>query len=309
MENRNDKWIEERRKTIGGSDTPTILGINPFMSPLELWELKTGRRADREPTPAMLRGTYLEAIVAQLYTEKTARRLRRVRRQLRHPEHEWMTAHIDRELLGDERGAGILEIKCPGLQVFGKAKRQGLPQAYAVQLQHYLAVTGRKWGALAMFNAERWELIFFDLERDDELIGLIIDRDQSFYRCILEDTPPADNAQPVPELPPVEPSELITMESPEWKEAVERLLEAREIRTEADALEEEARRTVQQLMDASGAAVAEGAGARIYFRQADGRTTIDTKRLQRELPDVFAKYAKTGAPFKTFRPYFLRGEQ
>jgi putative phage-type endonuclease len=297
-----------KRFGIGGSDTPTILGQNPYQTPLELWEQKTGRRGDQEITPAMQRGTVLEPVAAEIYAQKTGRKLRRVNTLLRHADHEWLTGNIDREIVNDDRGPGVLEIKCPGLNVFGKAKREGLPAAYNLQLAHYLAVSRRKWGAFAVFNAEKWELIFFDVDRDEGLIDIIIAQDAAFYQCVLDDTPPIESISPALDLPPIEPIELVTMDSPAWREAIERLQEAREIRAEAEALENEAKQSIQQIMTETGATVAQGAGARIYYRMSDGRTTIDSKRLAREHPEIFAKYAKTGSPFRTFKPYFLRGE-
>lgn len=297
-----------KRDGIGGSDTPTILGVNPYQTPLELWERKTGRRGDQEVTPAMQRGKVLEPVAAELYAQKTGRKLRRVNALLRHHEHEWLTGNIDREIVNDDRGPGVLEVKCPGLNVFGKAKREGLPASYNLQLQHYLAVSRRKWGAFAVFNAEKWELIFFDVDRDDDLIDIIVTQDASFYQCIKDDTPPIESASPALDLPPIEPVELVTMDSPAWKEAIERLQEAKEIKAEAEQLENEAKQAIQEIMLAQGANVAQGAGARIYYRLSDGRTTIDSKRLSKELPDVYAKYAKTGAQYRTFKPYFLRGE-
>jgi len=296
-----------KRDGIGGSDTPTILGQNPYQTPLELWERKTGRLADQDISPAMQRGKVLEPIAAQIYADKTGRKLRRVNTLLRHHEHEWMTGNIDREIVNDDRGPGVLEIKCPGLNVFGKAKREGLPASYNLQLQHYLAVSRRKWGAFAVFNAEKWELIFFDVDRDDDLINIIVAQDASFYQCIKDDTPPIESTSPALDLPPIEPVELVTMDSPAWKEAIERLQEARDIRAEAESLEEEAKKSIQEIMLARGANVAQGAGVRIYYRLSEGKTTIDSKRLSKELPDVYAKYAKTGAQYRTFKPYFLRG--
>ncbi len=297
-----------QREGVGGSDTPTIMGVNPYETPLELWETKTGRRQQPETTPAMMRGTVLEPLIAELYAEKTGRKIRRVNTLLRHPQHAWLTGNIDREILNDGRGPGILEIKAPGLQVFGKAKREGLPPAYGLQLQHYLAVSGRKWGAFAVFNSEKWEMIFFDIDADPELQNIIIARDCEFWQCVQEDRPPVIDVTPTLELPTVGPSELVTIDSPVWKEAVDRLREAREIKAEAEALEEQAKAEIQNIMTAAGASVAEGAGARFYWKESPGRVTVDNKRLLKEKPDIYAAYAKTGQPFKTFKPYFLRGE-
>ena len=302
----DEAWHERRKHSIGGSESPTILGVNPWETPIELWERKTGRRPDPEETPAMRRGTFLEPLAATIYQEQTGRKLRKVNRLLRHKDHPFLTGNIDRAILDVSRGPGILEVKCPGLQIFGKAKREGLPQQYNVQLQHYLAVARRTWGSVAIFSAERWAMLFFDVDRDQNLIDLIVVKDAEFYQCMIEDRPPAIDAE-IPELPAAEPGELVTMDSPEWRQAVDRLREATAIRDEADIQVADAKQEIVDMMERHNAAVAEGAGARIYHRLQPGRVTIDSKRLQKEQPEVWAKYAKTGAPFRTFRIYSLYG--
>ena len=49
-----DDWLQERSKGIGGSDVATVLGLNPYKTPLSLWEEKTGKtkapRQAKRPT-------------------------------------------------------------------------------------------------------------------------------------------------------------------------------------------------------------------------------------------------------------------
>ena len=45
-----DEWLKERTKGIGGSDVSTILGLNPYKTPLQLWEEKTGKSSGSPPT-------------------------------------------------------------------------------------------------------------------------------------------------------------------------------------------------------------------------------------------------------------------
>ena len=40
----NEQWHEERRKGIGASEASAIIGLNPYMNNVQLWELKTGRK-------------------------------------------------------------------------------------------------------------------------------------------------------------------------------------------------------------------------------------------------------------------------
>ena len=38
------QWLEVRKQGIGSSDAATACGLNPYMSMLELWLIKTGRQ-------------------------------------------------------------------------------------------------------------------------------------------------------------------------------------------------------------------------------------------------------------------------
>ena len=39
----HEEWLEERRKSIGGSDAAALVGMNPYVTPYTLWADKTGR--------------------------------------------------------------------------------------------------------------------------------------------------------------------------------------------------------------------------------------------------------------------------
>ena len=53
------EWHQHRRKHRNASETPIILGVSPWQTPYQLWQIKLGL-VEQEVTPAMLRGTQLE---------------------------------------------------------------------------------------------------------------------------------------------------------------------------------------------------------------------------------------------------------
>src|SRR2546421_1010475 len=53
------------------------------------------------------------------------------------------------------------------LRAFSRMKREGLPAPYICQLQHSLGVWDYTWGSYAVFSAELWSLLWFDVKRDD----------------------------------------------------------------------------------------------------------------------------------------------
>ena len=38
----HQEWLEDRKRGIGGSDVATVLGLNKYKSPYQLWLEKTG---------------------------------------------------------------------------------------------------------------------------------------------------------------------------------------------------------------------------------------------------------------------------
>ena len=305
---------EARKSGLGSSDMPAVLGVSPWVRPEDLFEIKKGRRPEPEESPAMKRGKVLEAVAAELYQERTGRKLWRSNQTIRHKNFKWMLAHLDRRIIGEDKGVGALEIKCPGLRTFAKCRREGLPYYYLVQLQHQMDVAGYEWGAFAVFNSELWEMIYFDVPRDQELIDLIHEKGAEFWNLVqTEEFYPADWSGPLAEAKPVEipdaKQKIITIESEEWAAAVERLRDAKEILTEAQALEKEAQAELMKLMEAAGAAAAEGAGARIYWIPQAGRRTFDVKAFAKKHPEIdLAPFYKISAETRPFRPYFLKGE-
>lgn len=300
------KWLEARTEGLGGSDSPVVLGVSPYKTRYELAleKLRLMPESQLETAP-MKRGKAMEPLVAELYAETSNRIVVIEPQSLVHPDHPFIRGNIDRwiDRGGPEGEEGVLEIKCPGLAVFGKCKREGLPESWQVQLQHYLALTGAKWGSFAVHNAELWELLWFDVKRDDELIDMIITEDGKFWAMIQAGEIPEDT-MPALDLPPLGKSELVKINSDEWIRAVESLREAKEILRAAESLEAEAKGEIRRLMPGP---VVEGAGIRAYLFEQRGRITYDISRILHDHPNIEKnKYAKIGKPFETLRTYFLK---
>jgi len=311
----HEEWLRQRRRGIGCSDVPIILGVSKFKTITELWEEKTGRSTlEQQDSPDMQRGRTLEPIIADIYAEKTGRIVRRVNAILQHPKYPFLLANLDRKTSvpgnPDKSGAAPVEIKCPRLSVFGKIQREGVPQYYYVQLQAEMLVMGASWGSLAVFNAERWELLHFDVPADPELQEQIVSRCQQFWNMVTLDTPPAENNQPAEIVAPaVEPGKLIRIENDQWQAAVSSLRAAQELCKEAEELEAQAKLHIQNIMEAHKAEIAEGAGARIYCSMQAGRRTFDADALKKAHPEIaLDKFYKTGKPYRSLRAYYLKQE-
>jgi len=58
-----------------------------------------------------------------------------------------------------------------------------IPDEYVLQIQHYLSVTGYKGAYIAVLiggNSFRWKFV----ERDEELIAILIQLERDFWECV-----------------------------------------------------------------------------------------------------------------------------
>lgn len=187
---------EARAQGLGGSDAPIVAGVSDRMTALELYFLKRGEFEQDEDDGDLLSwlGHQAEPILARWYQERTGRRVQRCNRTLVHREHDWMLGHVDRLVVGEPR---LLEFK---MRVHGRGwgpdGSDEIPDDVRVQVQHYLAVTGREAADVVAFISGR-DIRLYPIPRDEALIERLIDIEQEFWLGVELGQPPAlDHAHP-----------------------------------------------------------------------------------------------------------------
>ena len=295
-----DEWLTVRRQGIGSSDAAAAVGLNPYKSQLQLWMEKTGRDGalpvvdpsdDQSP---MYWGTLLEPIVAAHYTRRSGHRVRRVNAVLQHPEHSWMLANIDREVVGAS-DVQILECKTAGIHG-ARLWRDGVPEYVQLQVMHQLAVTGKQAADVAVLLGGQ-ELQVFRIERDDTLIAQLVALEQQFWGYVERDQqPPADGSASAELalrcLYPRDSGTTLDFSSDlEMSGVFSDLLAVREVITTQTALESQLKQRIQQRMGEATRAVFE-IGEVSWKRSKDG-TSLDTTQLLKDHPEMAQTYAMT----------------
>ena len=188
------QWLEVRKQGIGSSDAATACGLNPYMSMLELWMIKTGRMQqnieDESAGYAPLYwGKQLEPLVAEYYSMHTNNKVRRVNAVLQHPDEDkhFMLANLDYAVVGSEE-VQILECKTVG-EYGSKLWRDGVPLYVLCQVQHQLAVTGKQAAHICALICGH-ETRIFKVTRSETVIKYIIDAERYFWECVEKDVPP-----------------------------------------------------------------------------------------------------------------------
>lgn len=294
-----DQWLKFRQSGIGSSDAAAAIGVSPYQSPLELWMIKTGRDAgldkpdSEDDTQPVYWGQVLEPIVAKAYERRTGHKVRRVNAILQHPnpDYPWMLANIDREVIGSGE-VQILECKTTG--VYGaKLWDDGVPEYIQVQVQHQLAVTGKKAADVAVLLGGQ-ELRIYRLERDEGLIADLMQLEAHFWRYVQTDTPPpadgSDSAErALRALYPTDQGESLDWrDDTVWTACFEDLVGIRAQRQKLEQQEQSVMQAIKQGMgDASRAVFA---GGSVSWKRSKEGQALDLARLKAEHPDLLAQY-------------------
>lgn len=190
-----EELLADRQTGVGGSDAASVMNQG-YGCRRRLWYEKRGVAPDypREELPIMRRGSKLEEIIRQEYREATGGRAVHLADVQRNRDYEFLLVHPDGLILDglvfDEPNdqldlrTGVLEIKTMGEWMFRRAKREGLPIDYALQLQWALMVTGFSWGSFAIFHPDSWSLLWFDMERDAELCKVLLREGVAFWGLV-----------------------------------------------------------------------------------------------------------------------------
>lgn len=188
------EWLLDRRNGIGGSDVGTILGLNKWKAPYQLWLEKTGQvdmeEIDSEPA---YWGNVLEEVVAKEFTLRTGKKVRRRNQVFEHPLHPFLRANIDRDVVGEN---AILECKTANAFLGKEWDGEEIPMSYLCQIQHYMNVLGRDSAYVAVLIGGQ-KFIWKKIERDQALIDAITERLVEFWE---------ENVQKMVE-PPIDGSE------------------------------------------------------------------------------------------------------
>lgn len=185
------EWLALRKAGVGSSDSAAACGVHPYKTPLELYTEKLGPPKDIDNN-AMYWGRVLEDVVAREFAMGTGFKVQKSNFILKSLDFPHMLANLDRVIVGQSEGPGILEIKTAGQFMasdWGPDGSDGVPEEYIIQVQHQFAVTGYEWGVLAVLIGGR-DYRTYPMRRNEEVIEDIIAITREFWGYVEEGYPP-----------------------------------------------------------------------------------------------------------------------
>lgn len=284
-----EQWLEYRRTGLGGSDAAVVMGLTPYRSKIELWADKTGRMPETEDNEAMRTGRDLEQYVAERFCEAAGKKVRRRNYIFRHDEYDFITANVDREIIGENAG-----LECKTTSAFAKADFDSgeIPLYYYCQCCHYMNVMGYDRMYLAvLIGGQRFR--WFTIERNENECTALLKSEITFWNdCIKPDIRPEPDGSESAE-------RTLKALYPDWQDNAIAMFEQNDAAAELAAVmaqkkeletrEKALKQKLQTALDGN----TDGLTVDWHISyKPQSRSTVDSKRLKAERPDIYSEYLK-----------------
>nr|DAN10300.1 MAG TPA: Exonuclease [Caudoviricetes sp.] len=289
-----EEWIKARKLGLGGSDMAAVLGLSPWRSPIDVWLDKTSDTVEEKESEPMYWGNVLEEVVAQEFAKRSGYKVRNNNFTLQSDKYPYLLANIDREIVGLDAG-----LECKTANAFKANEWDGdnVPDAYYIQCQHYMAVTGKSsWWIACLVGGNTFH--YKEIKRNEEVIAAIIDTGAAFWELVESKTMPApdDTKQCENALKKLyQKSNGQSVELP--ANYGNMIIDYLEIKNQLSELETK-KRGIENVMkdflkDNEKATYGEHF---VSWKSTKPRETFDAKAFKDDYPELHKKYIKVGEP-------------
>lgn len=188
-----EQWLRLRAGNINSTEMPALFGLSPYMTKFELWhKIKNKDVTSIEDNERMFWGRKLQDSIAEGLTDKLGLKDVRKMDEYIYDDQTRIGSSFD-FAIGDD---GILEIKNVDSLVFKNDWVENddgsydAPHHIEIQVQHQLAVSGRKYAIIGVLVGGN-NLVTIKRERDEFIIREIGNRAQEFFSSIDNGVEPA----------------------------------------------------------------------------------------------------------------------
>ena len=188
-------WLKWRGRTLGASEASSILGCNPWSTPLQLYAKKMGVMADKaSDSEAAKWGHRLQQPILDGWSDETGLPCRTWEIGVVNPQYPWLHATPD-AVVGDEIPVvtdsmpDTVQAKATSME---RAWENGVPPMVFAQVQQEMLVTNSKTSHVAvLFNGKRFSA--FEVPFDEVWCeSTLIPKTQAFYDGLEAGVPPKD---------------------------------------------------------------------------------------------------------------------
>jgi len=293
-----------RRNSIGSSDAPAVLGVDPKRSRLEVYLSKVHELEEQEETEPMRLGNRFEAAILEEAAERLGVQIQRDV-HVTGPE-PYLAANLDAVVRGEGLRRQALEAKFTGLgHLFGEPGTDALPDKVLVQTAFQMGCLESLELVhvpvlLARYGRPRVEL--YVAPRSPTLVEVVLEECRRFW---LQHVVPRKPPEPTPGLGEAALGVLKRIRrEPQTVTAVDPVLVKRYQKAKKllDKVQERVDERKAKLLTAMGNSegAAFGDPKKIYSYLEQVRNGIDQKALLRDHPDLEQQY-HTETRYRTLR--------
>ena len=291
-----------RHEYIGGSDIAAIMGFSRWKTPLKLWCEKTQKLPlpDLSDVEAVELGSDLEEFVAQKFSQKTGKAVRRAPKVYQHKDYPYMVAHIDRLVTGTDE---LLECKTASFFKKDEWENDEIPQEYILQVMWYLGITGRKIGHIAVLIGGQ-AFKYKQIEFDQELFDQMVEAAKDFWGMVQSGTAPAvsaDDDETLKELYSTASDVMIKL-YPQDDETTaacqafeEKVAYLQEVKAHIKSLEDEKKELETSIKDIIKDNLGIKTPKYVVLWKTQRKSQVDVKALCENEPNIYAKYEKVSS--------------
>lgn len=196
------EWLKYRESGIGSSEVATIVGLNPWETPYQLWRRKVGLDAPKQENFAMKAGHYLEDAVAQFWHDETGQDI------IKSSAGDWLIVNDERpymrvspdrtywlaDMPHNNVNKGILECKTTQMSI----DADDIPKHWFCQVQYQLGVAELEQGSLAWLCSGR-EFGYKNLALVPDFFAWLVEEVEKFWLDNIQgkQEPTAANVQDI----------------------------------------------------------------------------------------------------------------
>ena len=298
----HEEWLESRRIGIGGSDVAAILGLNNYKTPLQVWEEKTNPQAKEVEVNAKMRaGIMLEHVVAQWFSEDTGLKVQKDNKIRVHKDIPFFIANVDRIIVSENgSGPGVLEVKTTSGYIAKNWEAGEVPLHYYAQLQHYLNVTGYKYGYIAVL-IDGWDFKSFRYDRDEEFIKIMDEKLIEFWMKVeTKIKPEPESDEDIKLLFPKSYEGLTVDATDETYKHYQILTQVKQEIKKLESQEEALTQSLKLVMKDAESLYYNGQKI-VTWKSTKDRVGFDKDSFKKDNPDLFLKYYTTTPGTRIFK--------
>lgn len=172
--------------SIGGSNAPGVCGVSPYTTVYEEYQQFTGEAEPKESTPIMTMGNVLEPMILEWAEGELGYGIVDRQLQIRDPETDYRHATLD----GRVDDKWHIQAKSTRSRSWGEPP-DDIPIEVVVQCQHEMSCSPTaEVTFIPVLFVGPGIFKMYKLERDEELIATIREREAAFWTMVQTRTPP-----------------------------------------------------------------------------------------------------------------------